>query len=66
MKALERRLLALEGRRQAQGRELTPDEQQSAIARLLAADGLTEAEAIALFGGVPAFVYHLLTRSDPD
>lgn len=66
MNAIERRLLVQEARQHDRERKLAPDEQRSAVARLLTAEGLTEAEAIAKFGGIPAFVHHLMTRPDPE
>lgn len=64
--SIDRRIRALEGRQQDRSTQLTPEEQQAAIGRLLADEGLTEHEAVERFGSVPAFVYSLLCRSNPD
>lgn len=63
---LERRLRALEGREQGRQHPLSPDEQRAAVVRLLEREGLSEDEAIARFGTVPAFIYNVMIRSDPD
>lgn len=64
--SIDRRVRVLEGRQRDRHAQLTPEEQQAAVARLLADEGLTEHEAIEQLGSVPAFIHYLMCRPDPN
>lgn len=64
--AIERRIRALESRQRDDGSRLSLIEQQAAFARLLEQEELTENQAVARFGSMPAFLHHLMTRPNPD